>query len=86
MKNLLKLEAEKKIKNFFENLENKKPREIKKIKKLAMHYNIKLGNSKKKFCKKCFSLFPKNAEIRIKKKMKIVKCENCGFVSRWRLK
>lgn len=86
MKNLSKLEAEKKIKNFFENLQNKKPREIKKIKKSVMKHNIKLGTLRKKFCKKCFSIFPQSAEIRIKKKMKIVKCGNCGFISRWKIK
>ncbi|MEN9626039.1 MAG: hypothetical protein RL557_367 [archaeon] len=61
--------------------------EIKKIKKLAMSKNIKLGELRKKFCSKCLSYFnPQNSEIRIKKGMKMIKCKKCGQRSRWKMK
>ena len=78
-------EAREKIQNFFSNLENKIPKEIKKIKRIAMKHNIKLGEKRKKFCKKCLSIY-KNPKIRIKKGIKNIECENCGYVSRWRIK
>ena len=81
---LSKQESEKKINEFFVNIKDKKPNEIKKIKKLAMRNNIKLKDKKKLFCKKCFSL--KINTITIKKKIKRVKCENCKSVFRFRIK
>ncbi|MCK4647362.1 hypothetical protein KAT24_00335 [Candidatus Pacearchaeota archaeon] len=85
MKKPSKTEAKKEIKEFFSNIKDKTPKQIKKIKKLAMKNNIALGNLRKKFCKKCF--FPyKNPKIRIKNNTKSVTCENCGYVVRWRIK
>ena len=86
MKKLTRAETEKEIEDFFKNIDSKTPKEIKKIKRLSMKHNIKLGNLRKKFCKKCYSTFPINAKIRIKKNMKIVKCKKCSYVSRWRFK
>lgn len=83
-KNLSKLEIQELIKKKFSK--NPSPKEIKKIKRLAMRKNIKLGGLRKKFCKKCFSLFnSKNSEIRIRNKMKVIKCKNCYYVSRYKL-
>jgi len=79
-----KKEAEKKIEEFFSNIKNKKPEEIKKIKRLAMHYNIKLREKRKKFCKYCFS--PKLKVLGIKKGLKRVICENCRKIMRWKVK
>lgn len=85
MKKMTKTETEKEIKNFF--YRKLSPEEIKKIKRLAMAHQIKLGSLRKKFCKKCFSLFnSKNSEIRIKNRMKSIKCRNCGYVNRWKIK
>ncbi len=85
MEKMTKPDAEKKVKKFFKILDNKTPKEIKKIKRLSMKHNIKLGVLRKKFCKKCY--FPlTDAEIRIKQSKKIVKCRNCGYVSRWKIK
>jgi len=65
---------------------NPTQKEIKKIKQLAMSKNIKLGLLRKKFCKKCLTFFtPNNSEIKIKKSLKIIKCKNCGYISRYRL-
>lgn len=65
---------------------NPSPKQIKKLKRLAMSKNIKLGKLKQKFCKKCLILFnSKNSEIKIKKPLKIIKCKNCGYVGRYKL-
>jgi RNase P subunit RPR2 len=82
---LSKTEVKKEIEEFFENIKTRTPREIKKIKKLAMKHSIKLGSLRKKFCKKCFSHY-KNSKTRIKNKIKSVVCENCGYISRWKIK
>lgn len=84
MGKLSKQEAEQEIKIFFENLKKKSPGEIKKIKRLAMNQNIKLGNLRKKFCKKCYST--KLRTIRIKDGIKTVECESCESVFRWKMK
>ena len=79
-----KKEIEQEIKNIFSK--NNTPKEIKKAKKFAMSKNIKLGELRKKFCKKCYNLFnSKNSEIRIKKGFKIIKCK-CGNISRYKLR
>ncbi|MFA4952627.1 MAG: hypothetical protein WC584_00215 [Candidatus Pacearchaeota archaeon] len=83
-KKLSKTEALKEIENFFKDIQGKTPKEIKKIKKLAMSYNIPLKEKRKLFCKKCFAIY-KNPKIRIKNKMKSVTCENCGNVGRWKI-
>ena len=84
--NISKQEAKKEIEEFFKDKENKKPKEIKKIKKLAMSFNIPLKEKRKLFCKKCFSVFnSKNSKIKIKNKIKSVTCQSCGYVSRWRI-
>ena len=80
---LSKQEAEQKIKEIFSN--NPSPKEIKKAKRLAMNKKIRLGNLKKKFCKKCYALFDiGNSEIRIKKGMKVIQCKSCGQISRYK--
>ena len=80
---LSKQEAQKKIEDFFSNLKNKTPEQIKKIKRLAMHYHISLHNYKKLYCKKCYSVFnSENSEIRIRKGFKTRKCKMCGVISR----
>ena len=84
-KKLSKTEALKEIEKFFGDIKNKSPKEIRKIKKLAMAYNIPLKEKRKLFCKKCFSAY-KNPKIRIKNKMKSVTCEGCGEISRYRIK
>ncbi|VVB82914.1 Uncharacterised protein [uncultured archaeon] len=85
MKKLSKSETEKQVKNFFDNINSKTAKEVRKIKKLAMSQNIPLKELRKKFCKKCFTPFG-NSKIRIKNKMKIITCKNCGQISRWKLK
>jgi len=82
---LSKSEIEEQIKTIFSRKPT--PKEIKKAKRLAMSKNIKLGDLRKKFCKKCLVMFDSgNSEIKIKKGMKIIKCKNCGNISRYRIK
>ena len=79
---LSRTEAKKKIDSFFTE-KNFSAEEAKKIKRLAMKYNIKLGTYKRQFCKKCFLKL--KGKIRITKTSKIIVCDNCGFVNRVRL-
>lgn len=84
-KQLSKTAAKMEIEEFFKDIKNKTHKEIKKIKKLAMAYNLPLKEKRELFCKKCFSAYRK-PEIRIKNKVKSVVCENCGYISRWKMK
>ena len=84
MVKLSKTAAQKEIKEFFDNIDKKNSKEVRKIKKLAMMHNIPLKNLRKKFCKKCF--FPyENPKVRIKNKIKKITCKNCGYTSRWKI-
>ena len=93
MKKISKKEAEKVILRLFDkakNVQEKNPelskKLVKKAKRIAMHHNIKLGKLKRKFCKKCFSLFnSKNSRIRIKKKMLVIRCLNCDNIQRYKI-
>jgi len=64
---------------------NKNSDDIKRLKKLSMSKNIKFKKARKLFCKKCSAVYC-NPKIRIKKGMKTVTCEKCGFVNRWNIK
>ena len=84
-KKISKKEAEKQIGEFFLNIKDKTPKEVKKIKKLAMSFNLSLKERKKTFCKKCLSPY-KTQKIRIKNKIKSITCRECGYISRWRIR
>ncbi|MEK6913693.1 MAG: hypothetical protein AABW47_03410 [Nanoarchaeota archaeon] len=85
MKKPSKSEAEKQIKEFFEDIKNKSSKEVKKIKKLAMSESIPLKKFRKTFCKKCLVPF-ENSKIRIKNGIKVVTCSECGYENRWEIK
>lgn len=85
MKKVSKKEASKEIEEFFSNIRNKSPLEIKKIKRIAMKHNIRLREKKKMFCKKCLNPY-KNPKIRVRKRLKLVECAECGNKSRWKIK
>ncbi len=86
-KYLLIQETREKINEIFSTKPFPSQKQIKKAKLLAMSKNIKLGNLKKKFCKKCFNFFtPDNSEIRIKKGFKIVRCKECRSAIRVKMK
>jgi len=79
-----KSEAKEKIEKFFEEINGKSAKEVKKIKRLAMNKSIGLKEKRKLFCRKCLNVY-KNPKIRIRNKAKSIKCENCGCISRWKL-
>ncbi|MEK6875373.1 MAG: hypothetical protein AABX30_01695 [Nanoarchaeota archaeon] len=85
-KEISKTEAKENIEKFFYDIKNKKPKEIKKMKRLGMRYNIQLKDKRKLFCKNCYSPFQGKEKIRIKKETKSITCESCGHVSRWKVK
>jgi len=86
LKKTLKQETQEQINEIFSTKPFPSQKQIKKAKQLAMSKNIKLGNLKKKFCKKCFTFFtPNSSEVRIKKPMKMIRCKDCGNVSRFKM-
>lgn len=85
-KKLEKEEVKQKIEDFFKNIKNKNPKEIKNVKRLAMAYNVPLKEKRKSFCKKCFTPYSEKERTRIKRDCKIVFCDNCNNISRWKIK
>jgi RNase P subunit RPR2 len=84
-KKISKTEAQKQIEEFFSNIQEKKAKEVKKIKRLAMTHNIKLGEKRKTFCKACYKPYI-GPSIKIKNNMIRIGCEFCGSISRWKVK
>ena len=73
---LSKTQAREKIDSFFKK-ENFSQEEAKKIKRLAMKFNLKLGAYRKLFCKECLSKL--KGKIRVTKTHKIVECASCSY-------
>lgn len=84
-KKISRTEAKKQIEEFFLNIKDKTPKEVKKIKKLSMSFNLPLKEKRKTFCKKCLGPY-KVKKIRIRNKIKSVVCKDCGYVNRWKIK
>jgi len=80
-----KTAAEEKIEKFFKNIKGKTPKEVKKIKRLAMAKKIPLKDKRKLFCKKCLKPYSGKESIRFKNKIKTIICNNCKTKSRWKL-
>ena len=80
--NLSKQEAQEKIDEFFKRA-SFTDEEMKKIKRLAMKFNIKLGDYRKKFCKKCLSQL--KGKIRISKTHKTIICKICYYKNKYRI-
>lgn len=83
-KTLSKLQAKEQIEFFFKDIKDKSPKEIKKIKRFAMAYNIPLREKRKLFCKKCFS--PRLKVKSVKKGIKTFICIDCDYVARYKIK
>lgn len=79
---LSKREAEQKIHEFFKK-DSFNREELMKIRRLAMKLKIKLGEYRRKYCKKC--LFPLKGKIRLNKGYKTIQCKYCGFINRMRV-
>jgi len=81
-KSLSKSQAKEKANEFFKQ-ETFTPKKLKKIKRLAMKYNIKLKNERKLFCKKCFHKL--KGKTRITKHYKTITCNNCQYKNRHKI-
>src|SRR3989344_223853 len=79
---LSKSQTQQKINEFFAR-KSFRSEEVKKIKRLAMKYNIKLGVLRRKFCKRCFSQL--KGSTRITKNHKKIICGSCGALNSFRL-
>lgn len=80
---LSKTEAKKKIEEYFSR--NKiESEETRKIKKIAMKHRIRLGEYRKRFCKKCYADL-RNAKVRVTRNSKIVNCPSCNSAYRFRI-
>ncbi len=77
-----KSEANEKINSFFKK-ESFSKDEMRKIKRLAMKYKIKLGFYRKKFCKSCLSQL--KGKTRISKTHKTVVCKNCNYKNKFKI-
>jgi len=77
-----KTQVQQKINEFFQK-ESFSQDEMRKIKKLAMKYRIRLGKLKTKFCKNCFSQL--KGKIRISKKHKTIECEICKTKNKFKI-
>lgn len=82
LRNLSRTKAKERIDEFFQ-CSSFSADEVKKIKRLVMKYNIKLGSYRRLFCKKCLSEL--RGKIRIKKTHKMVICEKCKYGNKFRL-
>jgi RNase P subunit RPR2 len=80
--NLSKTEAKEKIDKFFERT-SFTSEEMRKIKRLAMKFRIRLKEKRKRFCKKCLSQL--KGKLRISKEYKVIECEKCGFRNRFKI-
>ena len=84
---LSKKETEERIKEFFSHISHKTPEEVKKIKALAMKQNIKLGDKRKLFCKKCLMPYSRShSSINLRNGFLEVICGICKNKSRWKIK
>lgn len=77
-----KTEVKKKIEEFFKR-KDFAPEQLKKVKRIAMKFNIKLRDYRKSFCKKCLN--PLSGKTSITKTNKTVVCRHCGFRNKIRI-
>ena len=80
-KEISKTQAKEKIEQFFQSPFT--PEQLKKIKRLAMKFNIKLGDKRKLFCKKCLNQLA--GKLSITKTHKTVECRACKYKNKMRI-
>ncbi|MFH1290276.1 MAG: hypothetical protein ABIH92_02595 [Nanoarchaeota archaeon] len=78
---LSKTEVREKIDEFFSR-KDFSVEEVRKIKRLAMKFKIRLRENRKKFCKKCFAKL--EGKTRVFKFYKSVECGSCGYRNRFK--
>jgi RNase P subunit RPR2 len=77
---LSKTQAKERIDSFFKR-EKFTAEEIKKIKRLAMKFKVRLGEHRKLFCKKCLSKL--NGKTRMRGEYKTIICKSCSYKNRF---
>lgn len=77
-----KTEVKEKISQFFKS-QSFEPEQLKKVKRIAMKFNIQLGEYRKFFCKKCLN--PLKGKIKVTKTHKTIICKQCGFKNKVRM-
>jgi RNase P subunit RPR2 len=77
-----KAAAKEKIESFFKK-EHFSSKEVRKIKRLAMKYKLKLSTHRKKFCKKCLSQL--KGKTRLTKTHKSIECKSCKFINKFKI-
>jgi RNase P subunit RPR2 len=82
---LSRKEAQEIIDNFFIKKAKYEPKYVKKTKRLAMKYNIKLGPYRRLFCKKCYSDI-RTSKTSINNGYKTTICDKCAYKSRRKIK
>lgn len=85
MKKLSKKEAQEIVQEFFDNSQRIEPSQVKKMKTLAMTHRIRLGEYRKKFCKKCYVDLTLGT-VKILGKNKKVVCGVCRTINKWIIK
>ncbi|MSS74254.1 hypothetical protein EXS72_01285 [Candidatus Pacearchaeota archaeon] len=83
MKKLSRKDAQEIIYRFFES-QRIESAQVKKIKKLAMTHRIRLGEYRKRFCKKCY-VDLKFGKVRVSNRIKQIICNNCGNKNKWKI-
>ncbi len=79
---LNKTQVKEVIEKFFRN-QDFTPEQLKKVKRIAMKFNIKLGDYRKSFCRKCLN--PLSGKLSITKTHKTIVCRHCGFRNKLRI-
>jgi RNase P subunit RPR2 len=82
MEKINKTQAKEKIEHFFQS-SSFVPEQLKKIKRLAMKFNLKLEDKRKLFCKKCLN--PLAGNLTLTKTHKTVECKFCNFRNKARI-
>ncbi len=85
MKKIGRKEAQEIVEEFFDNSQRMEPSKVKKMKSFAMTHRIRLGEYRKRFCKKCY-VDLNLGTVRVGKKSKQVICGVCKTVNKWTLK
>lgn len=83
-KSTSKKEMLEKIESFFER-KDLDAGDVKKVKRLAMKYKIRLGDYRKRFCGACYADL-KCGKVRVTKNSKSVECPNCKKINRWKIR
>jgi RNase P subunit RPR2 len=79
---LSRIGAKEKIDEFFKR-GSFTPEEVRKVKKLAMKFKIRLGEYRKRFCKNCLSKL--KGKTRVTRFYKTVECADCSFKNRFKI-